>query len=171
MKHIIDILNQKTMLTLQKEIIEKFEVTQNGKIRIHFYNGVIENYGSIYEATMYLNTRFKLELISKPVKVHNNEEFDENDISKRYNNQKESVLKMLENLLSYLNESSSTNAPNNMMKIKETIFFRKKDLSLFVPSDLLVQFDKIYQENFVNTKTMDRYADAIRKELQRATRL
>ena len=170
MKKTIDLLNEKTILKLQRKMLKKYEITPNGKIRIHFFDERKENYSSQYEVIMCLNARFNLGLISKsqPTNINQDEHIEENQIFRQYRDRKDSVIRRLKSLLNDLNASSYSEFHDNIIQIKKTISLMKEDLALFIASDLLIQFDEIYYKDSNSTnKTMLIYADTIREELKR----
>ena len=59
---LIDMINKKTLLRLNKAMICHYECTKNKKIRITYQNGVVECYGCTIDCLETLNAKYNLRL-------------------------------------------------------------------------------------------------------------
>ncbi|WP_345991803.1 hypothetical protein [Sulfurimonas sp. HSL-1716] len=164
---LVDLVNEKTLLKLQRKVISKFEWTQNNKIRITYTNGAVEHYGCYSDCYATLNAKYRLDLQSyDPVFLprSNIKELPKAVAKKKKNHHIERILLRLKKVLKNV-EKSKKSIHLNMAEIQQALFSLKQDIFMANPYDLNVALQELYHKTYPGDKEMFVYFEKIKKEL------
>lgn len=166
---LVDLVNEKTLLKLQRKVIEKFEWTQNKKIRITYTNGTVEHYGSYFDCFTTLNAKYRLDLEAPNINffsfTNNKSEDEETFVKKKSNPHIDRIIIRLTGILDKI-ERSKKRVHFNIAEIQQAIFLMKKDILLCNPYDLSVSLQELYTKQYGGDKDMFVYFERIKKEIE-----
>lgn len=165
---LVDLVNEKTLLKLQRKIISQFELTPNRKIRITYTNGAVEHYGCYFDCFAALNTKYRLNLHLYdhgfiPLGNDNTEE-SKVVVKKKNNPNVERIILRLTKILNRI-EKSKKSIHFNLAEIQQAIFLMKKEIFLCNPYDLKVALSDLYNKIYANDQEMVIYFERIKKEI------
>ncbi len=165
---LVDLVNEKTLLKLERKVIEKFELTPNKKIRITYTNGAVENYGSYFDCFSTLNAKYRLNLepYNSDLNAYGNKksEDEETSVKKKSNPHIDKIITHLIKILDGI-EKSKKRVHFNIAEIQHAIFSMKKDIVLCNPYDLSESLLELYNERYGGDKDMFVYFERIKKEI------
>jgi hypothetical protein len=165
---LVDLVNEKTLLKLQKKAIAKYEWTPNKKIRITYTNGTVEHYGCYFDCFAALNAKYRLNLEPRYSDLtlfgNNKNEEEETVVKKKSNPHIDKIILRLTKVLNRI-EKSKKSIHFNLAEIQQAVFMMKKDIFLCNPYDLKVALSDLYNKLYASDKDMVVYFERIKKEI------
>ena len=160
---LIEKINEKTILKLNRKVVQDFEIISKNKIRIFYLNGKIEDFGNEYDCVSILGMKYNLKL---KINIKMKSQFiHQNEIEKFNGSSLDTVIDIINRTLLSAQRSKTTTY-TNIEEIKVVLYTNKKDLLLCKQSELLSAFAYLYKESYEEDKDMFIYFDAINKEIK-----